>query len=67
MLFRSGDAIERTDAVPLAIERMNTEIHLALEALGPYGHQGMGTELVRWARQLSEGIAAQVEARSRAA
>jgi heptaprenyl diphosphate synthase len=62
-----GDAIERTDAVPLAVERMNAEIASALEALGPYANQGMGTELVRWARQLSEGITAQAEARSRAA
>ena len=62
-----GDAIERTGAVPLAVERMNVEIHAALEALGPYAHQGMGPELVSWARRLSEGIAAQAEARSRAA
>ncbi|ATB33500.1 polyprenyl synthetase family protein [Melittangium boletus] len=60
-----GDAIEASDAVPRAIERMNQEIQGALDALGPYAHQGMGTELVDWAHKLSAGITAQ--ARSRAA
>jgi heptaprenyl diphosphate synthase len=60
-----GDAIEATDAVPRAIERMNGEIDAALEALGPYAHQGTGPQLVDWAHKLSAGISAQ--ARSRAA
>ena len=62
-----GDAIEATDAVERAMARMNQEIEAALDALGPYGHQGMGTELVGWARKLSAGIAAQAQERSRAA
>ena len=62
-----GDAIEATDAVERAMARMNQEIEAALDALGPYGQQGMGTELVDWARKLSAGIAAQAQERSRAA
>jgi heptaprenyl diphosphate synthase len=54
-----GQAIEATDAVELSMRRMNVEIEAALEALGPYAHEGTGSELVSWARQLSAGIAEQ--------
>ena len=62
-----GDAIEATDAVELSMERMNRELDAALDALGPYAQQGTGRELVDWARKLSDGMAAQVQTRSRAA
>jgi heptaprenyl diphosphate synthase len=62
-----GDAIEATHAVERAMGRMNQEIEAALDALGPYGQRGLGTELVGWAHKLSAGIAAQAQERSRAA
>ena len=62
-----GDAIEATGVVELAMERMNKELEDAVDALGPYGQQGTGAELVGWARKLSVGIAAQAQERSRAA
>jgi geranylgeranyl pyrophosphate synthase len=60
-----GLGIESTHAVEHSMARMNVEIEAALDALGPYGQQGTGMELVSWARKLSAGIAEQ--ARSRAA
>jgi heptaprenyl diphosphate synthase len=62
-----GDAIEATDAVERAMERLNRELEAALDALGPYAQRGTGRELVEWARKLSDGMAAQVQTRSRAA
>lgn len=55
-----GRAIEATDAIAASQARMNAEIEAALDALGPYGREPGGLELVDWAHKLSAGIAEQI-------
>ncbi len=51
-----GTAVLCSGAVELAIERMNSEIEAAIDALGSYATSRGGAELVSWARRLAIGI-----------
>jgi octaprenyl-diphosphate synthase len=51
-----GTAVLCSGAVELAIERMNSEIEAAVDALGSYCASRSGAELVSWARRLSIGV-----------
>lgn len=51
-----GTAVLCSGAVEVALDRMNSEIEAAIDALGPYAASRSGAQLVTWARRLSTGV-----------
>lgn len=51
-----GEAVIASGALEVALDKMNSEIQAAIDALGSYGRRSGGDELVKWAHKLAASV-----------